>query len=43
MLKCGKNKVWFDFNEINEIVNVNLSKLIDIIIYYLEILIYNCF
>lgn len=43
MLKCGKNKVWLDPNETNEIANANSSKLTDITIYYSEILIYNCF
>lgn len=45
VLKCGKNKVWLDPNETNEIANANSSKLTDImiIIYYSEILIYNCF
>lgn len=29
MLKCGKNKVWLDPNETNEIANANSSKLTD--------------
>lgn len=34
VLKCGKNKVWLDPNETNEIANANSSKLTDITIYY---------
>lgn len=31
VLKCGKNKVWLDPNETNEIANANSSKLTDIL------------
>lgn len=37
VLKCGKNKVWLDPNETNEIANANSSKLTDITIYYSEL------
>lgn len=43
MLKCGKNKVWLDPNETNEIANANSSKSTGITIHYSKILMYNHF
>lgn len=43
VLKCGKNKVWLDPNETNEIANANSSKSTGITIHYSKILMYNHF